>query len=151
MPTVIEIALAEVGHKETPKGSNRGERVDVYTGRRPEPWCGHFVAWCFRQADRPIPGDVVPTPRRANPLASVSFTERVFKEHDWAVVDPSPGDVVFFATRGRSDRGPGRHIGIVAEVNLTHIVVVDGNWGDAVSKHSVRRDDPTISGYGRRP
>ena len=35
--------------------------------------------------------------------------------------------------------------------NLTHIVVVDGNWGDAVSKHSVRRDDVTVAGFGRLP
>ena len=151
MPSVVEVALSQIGVREQPKGSNRGPVVDVYTGKRPEPWCAHFVAWCFRQAGRPIPGDVEPAPKRANPLASVSFTERVFKEHGWAVMEPAPGDVVFFTTRGRSDRGPGRHIGIVVEVNLTHVVVVDGNWGDAVSKHSVRRDDPTVAGYGRRP
>lgn len=149
--TAVQIALSQVGIKETPRGSNKGPEVDVYTGRRPEPWCGHFVAWCFRKAGKPIPGDVEPSPRRANPLASVSFMERVFKEHGWAVREPAPGDIVFFSTRGKSDKGPGRHVGIVAEVNLTHIVVVDGNWGDAVSKHSVRRDDVTVAGFGRLP
>jgi hypothetical protein len=148
---VVQIALSQVGFREDPKGSNRGVDVDKYTGARAEPWCAHFVAWVFREAGRPIPGDVVPNRKRANPLASVSHTERVFGEHGWLVREPAPGDVIFFKTRGRSDAGPGRHIGIVVGVDLTHVDVVDGNWADRVSKRRVRRDDPEIANYGRLP
>ena len=148
---VIQIALSQVGFCEDPKGSNRGVDIDKYTGARPEPWCAHFVAWVFREAGKPIPGDVIPNKKRANPLASVTHTERVFAEHGWLVREPSPGDIVFFKTRGRSDSGPGRHIGIVVGVDLTHINVVDGNWSDQVCKRRVRRDDNDIVNYGRRP
>jgi hypothetical protein len=148
---VIRIAESQVGFREDPKGSNRGVDIDKYTGARAEPWCAHFVAWVFREAGKPIPGDIIPNKKRANPLASVSHTERVFAEHGWLVREPGPGDVVFFKTRGQSDRGPGRHIGIVVGVDLTHIDVVDGNWGDRVSKRRIRRNDPEIVNYGRRP
>jgi hypothetical protein len=151
IPLHVAIALSQVGIREDPKGSNRGPQVDLYTGGRPEPWCAHFTAFCFREAGYPIPGDVVPTPRRANPLASVSHTERVFDEHGWAVREPQVGDVVFFKTRGRSDRGPGRHIGIVSAVTDKDFEIVDGNWGDAVTRRRVARSNPDVSGFGRRP
>lgn len=147
---IIQIAKSQVGFKEDPKGSNRGVDIDKFTGRRAEPWCAHFVAWVFREADLPIPGDVIPNAKRANPLASVTHMERVFAEHGWAVREPAPGDVVFFKSRGQSDRGPGRHVGIVVGVDLTHLDVIDGNWADRVCLRRVRRDDPQISGYGRR-
>ena len=148
IPLHVAVALSQVGVREAPKGSNRGPQVDLYTEGRAEPWCGHFVAWCFREAQTPIPGDR-PNRRHGNPLASVTHTERVFKEHDWFYTEPRVGDVVFFKARGRSDRGPGRHIGIVSDVGLKDIEVVDGNWGDAVTRRRVARNSPQISGYGR--
>ena len=151
IPVHVAIALSQVGVRESPKGSNRGHQVDVYTGGRPEPWCAHFVAWCFREANRPIPGDAVPSAKLANPLASVTYTERMVQEHGWSMQEPAVGDIVFFKTRGRSDRGPGRHIGIVSAVTLTDIEVVDGNWGDAVTRRRMPRTHPEIVGYGRVP
>jgi hypothetical protein len=150
---LIELVKRQVGFKEQPKGSNRGIQVDQYTGGRAEPWCAHFVAWCFRSIGKPLPNDVVPTPKRANPLASVSFTERIFKELDWHYRNPQAGDIVFFATRGKSDRGPGRHIGIVIAVHADKIEVVDGNWGDAVNRRFIPLENskPTITGFGRVP
>jgi cell wall-associated NlpC family hydrolase len=151
IPLHVAIALSQVGVRESPKGSNRGPDVDKYTGGRAEPWCAHFVAWCFRETGKPIPGDTIPTPRRANQLASVTRTEAIFGQHDWLVSEPKVGDIVFFKTRGRSDRGPGRHIGIVSAVGLTDFEVVDGNWGDAVTRRKVKRGSADISGFGRMP
>jgi len=148
---VVELALSHVGVRETPKGSNSGPVVDTFTGGRPEPWCAHFVAKVFRDCGRTIPGDVVPTPKRANPLASVSHLERVIAEHGWAVREPQVGDIVFYKTRGKSDAGPGRHVGIVVAVNATHFETAEGNWGDVVAHRTVSRADPTISGFGRVP
>jgi len=150
---LINLAKQQVGFKEQPKGSNRGMQVDVYTGGRAEPWCAHFVAWCFRSIGRPIPGDVVPSPKRANPLASVAHCERVFKEHDMHYMSPQAGDIVFFETRGKSDKGRGRHIGLVIAVTKEAIEVIDGNWGDAVSHRAIKLSAPypVITGYGRLP
>lgn len=151
IPLHIAIALNEIGVKEEPKGSNTGPRIDLYTGGRAEPYCAHFVSWCFREAGKDLPGDVPPTKKRANPLASVAHMERVFGEHGWLVREPQPGDVVFYANRGLSDRGPGRHVGLVISVDQKSITTVEANWSDAVVKRIVSRLDPRIVQYGRRP
>lgn len=148
---VVTHARSFVGAREIPKGSNTGPVVDTFTGGRPEPWCAHFVAKVFRDCGRVIPGDVIPSTNRANPLSSVSHLERVFKEHDWFVREPAVGDVVFYLTRGKSDAGPGRHTGIVVAVNDTHFETVEGNWGDVVAHRTVSRADPTVAGFGRKP
>lgn len=152
MPTdVVSHAKSFLGVKEVPKGSNTGPVVDTFTGGRHEPWCAHFVAKVFRDCGRAIPGDVVPSKTRANPLASVSHLERVFKEHGWAFREPQVGDVVFYLTRGKSDAGPGRHTGIVVAVTATHFETIEGNWGDGVAHRTVARSDPTVAGFGRLP
>jgi len=148
---VVALALSMVGAKEEPKGSNSGPQVDLWTGGRKEAHCSHFVAWLFRQCGKAIPGDVVPSPKRANPLASVAHLERVFKEHDWLVREPAVGDVVFYLTRGKSDAGPGRHTGVVVAVSTTHFETVEANWGDRVAHRTVSRADPSVAGFGRRP
>lgn len=151
IPLHIAIALNEIGVKEEPKGSNTGPRIDLYTGGRSEPYCAHFVAWCFRESGRDLPGDVPPNKKTANPLASVAHMERVFGEHGWLFKEPQPGDVVFYSNRGLSDRGPGRHVGLVIETDAKTITTVEANWSDAVVKRKVSRTDPRIVQYGRRP
>lgn len=53
---MLQIALAEVGVEEQPRGSNRGPRVDQYqaaTNLAPKDWgawCAAFVCWCMMQA-----------------------------------------------------------------------------------------------------
>lgn len=149
---VLEIAQAQLGVKEATK-SNDGEPSVRYMGGRKEPWCGHFVAWVYRQAGKPIPGDVVPTTKRANPLASVAFLERVFKEHEWYYREPKPGDLVFYKDRGQSDPGKGRHVGLVVLVDAQNrsFSTIEGNWGDCVASRTLRFDDPRVCGFGRMP
>ncbi len=132
-------------------GHNDGPPSARYMGGRKEPWCAHFVAACFRECGAPIPGDTVPTPTRANPLASVSYMEGIFKDHGWYQRNPLPGDVAFFKTRGQSDAGPGRHVGIVVDVTDTELITVEGNWGNAVRCVKRPINSLLISGYGRRP
>ena len=151
IPLHVAIALSQVGVRESPKGSNRGPDVDKYTGCRAEPWCAHFVAWCFREASAELPGDVMPSPKRARAYASVSHTLRVFQEHGWFYNEPQVGDIVFYSKRGKSDAGSGKHIGIVVAVGPESFETVEGNWGDRVAKRVVDRDFPDIVGFGRRP
>lgn len=156
--TPLDFAVAELnaGSAEVPKGSNRGPRVDLYTGGRAEPWCGHFVAWCHHEAGIVIPGYVKPSPTVASPLAGVQFLEDTFKKHGWwwPVGDmklgvPSAGDLVFLNRRGQSDKGPGRHVGIVERVDGPYVVSIDGNWGDRVARVRRVMISPLISGFGR--
>jgi hypothetical protein len=49
---VVRVAVAEVGVKEHPAGSNSGKRVDEFTavtGTHGQPWCAAFVTWCWLQ------------------------------------------------------------------------------------------------------
>lgn len=148
---LVAAAVHQIGFREEPKGSNRGPQVDLYTGGRAEPWCAHFVAWLFRVLGAPLPGDHPPSPNRALALAGVAHMERVFKDHGWLYREPKVGDVIFYANRGLSDPGRGRHCGLVIACTPKHIETVEGNWGDAVVHRRVQRDDPRITGYGRHP
>lgn len=150
---LLALASDQVGYHETPPGSNRGLRVDVYTGGRAEPWCAHFVAWLFRQVGLDLPDDIPPSPKQHNPIASVSHLERVMTELGWMHQEPKTGDLVFYKTRGRSDAGPGRHIGFVAYVDprSREIHTIEGNWSDSVQRRVLPLGHNSITGYGRHP
>ena len=118
-----------------------------------------------------MPGDVVPSPKRANPIASVATMERrlssaPFKPeygngglwvYDAKVNgvrrEPVPGNVIFFRSRVASDPGRGRHVGIVerydADTETVH--TIEGNTGDGVRRRAYHVDDARIAGYGVWP
>ena len=50
---VIEIALAEVGTKESPKGTNK-QKYGEWFGLNGVAWCGIFVSWCFSRSGFPL-------------------------------------------------------------------------------------------------
>jgi len=149
--TLVALALAQEGFREQPPKSNRGLHIDLYTGNRPEPWCAHFVAWLFRYLGCPLPRDVPPNEKTANPLASVAFLEGVFKKQGWHQGQPAVGAVVFYSNRGLSDPGPGRHCGIVVSYTSTSITTIEGNWGDRVARRTLPRTDKRITGFGVYP
>lgn len=161
MSRIVEIARGELGVREATQ-RNDGLPSVRYMGGREEPWCGHFVAWCARQAGTPLPRD---TPARAgaggeNPIASVAFLERTMQRAGrWRArassavpsYTPRPGDLVFFVDRAGSDRGRGpeqRHVAIVESADETLVHTIEGNIGHAVVRRVHRRDDPRITGYG---
>lgn len=127
--------------------------VDRYTGGRHEPWCAHFLAYLFRECGAPIPGDVVPSPTVANPLAGVSYMEWVFQEHGWCVMHPQPGDLAFFIGRGSSDPGKGRHVGLIETVDGTRITTIEANENDGVrrERYSLAFLMSLTKSFGRRP
>lgn len=53
---MVQIARAEIGVQEKPRGSNRGPRVDQYQRATDlekkdwGAWCAAFVCWCMREA-----------------------------------------------------------------------------------------------------
>jgi hypothetical protein len=149
---VVEVALSQLGVREDEE-PNSGEPSRLYMAGRREPWCGHFVVFCFRRAGRPLPGDVVPTLRRGNPLAGVQCLENMLRMQGWRVLQPAPGDIVCFVGRGASDRGPGRHVGIVVEVACHYIRTVEGNVGDSVRRVQYRRTtlDTLVTSFCRVP
>lgn len=150
---LVELASRQVGVREE-GGENCGPPSLLYAGGRHEPWCAHFIAYLFRECQRPLPRDVHPDRGRANPLASVAYMEKVFADRGWllsAMDRPLPGDVVFFASRVGSDRGRGRHIGLVTSVDEKLVQTIEGNSGDCVARRIYTRRDSRIVAYGRVP
>lgn len=149
---VVEWARHELDreYRET-TARNDGPPAIRFAGGRTEPWCGHMVACCFRECGAPIPGDVVPSLTRANPLARVETLERVFKRHGWFYAAAEPGDVLLLLARDGSDDGDGRHCGIVERVTATHVISIEGNYGNRMQRVERLLTHKLISGYGRRP
>jgi hypothetical protein len=131
----LDSAWAELryGAREVPNGSNRGPRVDLYTGfsgKPPEvkgpPWCAHFASWNFAKA----PGGS-PFGRLGGALAIVKYC----RDRHPGSVDPlfvQAGDL------GVIETGPGYgHVFQVAAVvggdtKGGTVWTVEGNSGNAV-------------------
>jgi hypothetical protein len=149
MNKLLEIASAQVGLKET-SGKNDGPEIEKFTGGRQEPWCAHFVAWCFRESGHPLVHDYKPSLKVANPLASVSYLKSIFQKYYLLVDTPLPGDVVFFSSRGNSDAGQGRHCGIVESISSDSFQSIEGNYGNKVTRVTRKLNDSQLWGFGRK-
>ncbi|MBI5496511.1 MAG: peptidoglycan-binding protein [Deltaproteobacteria bacterium] len=138
-------AQTQVGVREA-TGNNDGTPSQRYMNGRQEPWCANFVSWNFRQAGHPLPGN-------QRSLASVQYMEDQMKANNaWfrrGTQEPKPGDIIFFANRGASDAGNGRHVGMVERVENGKVYTVEGNSSDAVRRRSYDLNNARISGYGR--
>jgi len=123
------------GVREVPDGSNRGPRVDFYTGVTGEgdgpAWCAYFVSWNFARA----PGGS-PFGKIGGALAIARFCEKnIFacstdtRSSDGKLVayQPRPGDVGVIDDGG--GHGHALHVAAVADDTLW---TVEGNSGNAV-------------------
>ena len=122
------------GVSEQPDGSNRGPRVDLYTGVTGDgegpPWCAYFVSWNFARA----PGGS-PFGKVGGALAIARYCHKNLPECATDTQDttstpqlpPRPGDV------GIIDDGGGHgHALHVAAVLGDTLWTVEGNSGNAV-------------------
>lgn len=138
----LQAAKSQIGVREA-SGNNDGIPSQRFSGGRNQPWCADFVSWSFRQSGHPLPGNQ----RR---LASVSYMESQMKQAGkYHQGTPKAGDIIFFQTRGTSDSGPGRHVGIVDRVENGRVYTVEGNSGNSVRERSYPLDSARITGYGR--
>lgn len=147
------MAAAAVGMKEK-GGPNQGPPVERFAGGREERWCAHFVATLFREAGRPLPGDVDPTVARANPIARVFTMWRELEKAGLVLEEPTlpqRGDIVAFRMRMSSDPGDGWHCGIVSAVEGDLVQTIEGNSGDAVARRGYKLSDWRIVGFARVP
>lgn len=116
---VLEIAVRELGTKESPANSNRVKYNTWYYGREVSgsayPWCMAFVQWCFHQAGVPLP---------VKTASCGALMNAAKKAGQWMVKDFRPGDVVIYNFPGG---GPTDHCGIVEKVLSTGVVAIEGN------------------------
>lgn len=116
---VIDVALGEVGYKESPPNSNRTKYGEAY-GWNGVPWCVIFLWWCFRKAGMSklfYGGGKVASCSQFMNWAKISG--------QWVTGDYRRGDMVIFDFPGTSVSTD--HIGIITDVTGSTIVTVEGN------------------------
>ena len=127
--SVLQVAQAEVGTKESPMGSNKQKYGKEY-GLNGQPWCGIFVWWVFKHAG------CLDLIKSCPNIAYVPTIYSHFKKKGWIVskTKGKPGDI--FISGGQA------HTGIIKE-NLGNgkYKTIEGNCGDAVK--SITRSDIT--------
>jgi hypothetical protein len=121
---VVEVAVREIGQKEDPPGSNRGPRIDQYTGEQwyGAPWCMLFISYCWQYADSGSP---------FGKLASAYKIKSWGEEHGRilpATELARPGDIgVIMRAQGRG------HVALVTgtETPGEPLRNIEGNCGNA--------------------
>jgi hypothetical protein len=133
------------GVKEDPNGSNRSERIDLYTGftgkppeRKGPPWCAYAVSWCFAQNSR-----------GKSPFGRIGNAQNIglwAKKHDAALIPgvarAQPGDIFIIA---RDDIHG--HCGIVEATPGSILVCLEGNSGNRWARRE--REISTITALVR--
>lgn len=130
---VLAIACAEIGAKESPKGSNRVKYNTWYYGQEVSgdryPWCMVWVQWVMAQAGVSVPV------RTASCGTLMTHAKRASQ---WVTGDYQPGDVVIYDLPGGAATD---HTGICERVTATTITTIEGNTSvnDASNGGEVRR------------
>jgi hypothetical protein len=129
----IEIAITQLGHEETPRGSNWGPEVQKYFKSVgitfPASWCMAFVYWCVESAKVRISdgtgGLRNPLIKTGGVLKQWNEIEKQFKQPKCKVAIPAAGDIFIM------DYGKGfGHTGFVERVEGDLIHTIEGNTND---------------------
>ncbi len=117
---VLDTALAELGYRESPPGSNR-TKYGAWYGLDGQPWCMMFVQWVFHRC-----GAAGLLPART---ASCGALMRAAKAAgQWVTAAYQPGDIVIFDFPG--DQAKTDHVGIVIERRGGSLYTIEGNTAD---------------------
>jgi len=157
LEATIATARSQVGVRENPLGSNRGQQVDQYlrrAGLNPErgsyPWCAAFVYWCFDEAATDVETSN-PAPRTAGVLDMWNRAGRAgYRRYTPAQARANPELIkpghLFFLDTGA---GTG-HMGLVVGVAGVRLTTLEGNTTNREGSREgigvFEREARTISG-----
>lgn len=122
---VINIALGEVGTKESPMNSNKTKYGEAY-GWNAVPWCVIFLWWCFREA-----GMSELFYGGGKTASCGQYITWAKKNGQWITDYYKPGDLIFMEFDG--DNSPD-HVGICTAVTDSGVVTIEGNTSAAGSQ-----------------
>ena len=150
---VVATAKSYVGCKES-DGSFK-KIIDLYNSHKPlargykvkytDEWCATFVSAVSIACGLT---DIMPTECSCSKMIDRYKKLGCWKESDSYV--PSPGDLIMYdwEDSGRGDNtGQPNHVGIVAAVNGTSLVIIEGNKGQAVAYRAMTVNGKYIRGY----
>ncbi len=120
---VLNLAVAQLGTEEDPRGSNSGPKVKAYLDAAGlpdrQPWCTAFVYWCLSETAKSMNRTLVLPQTGTNRLLLSRMSDRQTR-------DPRPGDI--YLTQVPGGRLP--MSGIVESVNGSSFTGVEGNSND---------------------
>lgn len=93
----LNLALTQIGTKESPAGSNR-QKYGVWYGLNGEPWCAIFVSYCFANSGY--------VGFKYAYVPAVAEAARLGENNLMLTSEPIPGDLALYQTA----EGPNMHI-----------------------------------------
>ena len=150
---VVATAKSYVGCKES-DGSFK-KIIDIYNSHKPlargykvkytDEWCATFVSAISIACGLT---DIMPTECSCSKMIELYKKLGCWQESDSYV--PSPGDLIMYdwEDSGSGDNtGQPNHVGIVASVEGTSIIVIEGNKSEAVAYRAMTVNGKYIRGY----
>jgi uncharacterized protein (TIGR02594 family) len=126
VPPHLALARREHGVKEAAGGAHHPrileyhQATDLRATTDEVPWCAAFVSWVLRESG-------LPSTRSAAAISYATYGEPL--NH------PEKGCIAVFRRSG------GHHVGFVEDYDATHVLVLGGNQGNAVSTAKYSRAD----------
>lgn len=149
MNRVINIALAEVGYKES--GTNITKYSDDFDKNYPDfyntkkqgaEWCDIFVDWCMVKAYGVEAAHKLLCQPKKSAGAGVIYSYGYYKKNNQVGSEPRVGAQAFFGSNQKSLH----HTGLVIEVNGDRVKTIEGNAGNEVKIKEYNARD--IYGFG---
>lgn len=151
---LVAQANSWIGRNES--DSSHEEIIDVYNGHGPlargykvkytDAWCATFVSACAIKCGYT---EIIPTECSCERMIALYKDRNRWVENDAYM--PSAGDIVFYdwQDNGTGDnKGHSDHVGIVEKVSGNTIVVIEGNYSNAVKRRTLKVNGQYIRGYG---
>ena len=150
---VVTIMQSWIGYNET--NGNHKRIIDIYNSHKPlargyavrytDEWCATAVSAAFIQASL---ADIAPPECSCSRMIELYKKLGRWKEADEYV--PKIGDVIMYdwQDKGVGDNtGAPDHVGIVAALNGTSLIIIEGNKGEAVAYRAMTVNGKYIRGY----
>lgn len=151
---VVAQAKAWLGRKES-NGTHKAI-IDVYNSHKPlargyavrytDEWCATFVSAVAVKLGYT---DIIPTECSCTRMIDLFKKLGAWNESDSRT--PKAGDIIFYDwhDNGKGDnKGVSDHVGIVEKVSGKTITVIEGNYGEAVKRRTLKVNGKFIRGYG---
>lgn len=164
---VVALAESEIGYREKATNSQLNDKTanagagnytkygayfdglrgeyEFYNGRKNGfDWCDQFVDYLFAVCYG------IDTARKMlyQPMSSCgagcAWSASYFRENGAFYSTPKVGDQIFFGKKGDES-----HTGIVAEINDSNVITIEGNANNMVMKRTYSKAYSNIAGYGR--
>ena len=151
---IVKQAQSWIGCKES-NGTHK-PIIDTYNAHKPlargykvkytDAWCATFASACAIKCGAT---DIIPTECSCRLMIDLFKSLGSWKETD--SYKPQPGDFIFYDwddTGKGEDTGNPEHVGIVESVSNNTIIVIEGNYSNAVKRRTMTVNGRYIRGYG---